>query len=38
VQAVAPLIADLVKSVGEDRVRAALPILRELRIRLEEAD
>ncbi|MCW1918848.1 MarR family transcriptional regulator [Rhodobacter sp. KR11] len=38
VQYVAPLIADLVKSVGEDRVRAALPILRELRIRLEEAD
>jgi len=38
VQSVAPLIGDLVKSLGEDRVRAALPILRELRIRLEEAD
>ncbi len=38
VQTVSPLIADLVKAVGEDRVRAALPVLRELRIRLEEAD
>ena len=38
VQAVSPLIADLVKAVGEDRVRGALPVLRELRIRLEEAD
>lgn len=38
VQSVAPLIADLVKAVGEDRVRGALPVLRELRIRLEEAD
>lgn len=38
VQSVAPLIADVVKSVGADRVRAVLPVLRELRIRLEDAD
>jgi DNA-binding MarR family transcriptional regulator len=35
VQAVAPLIADLVDDLGADRVRAALPVLRELRVRLE---
>lgn len=35
VQAVAPLIVDLVRDLGEDRVRAALPVLRELRTRLE---
>jgi DNA-binding MarR family transcriptional regulator len=35
VQSVAPLIVDLVRDLGEDRVRAALPVLRELRIRLE---
>lgn len=38
VQAVAPLIAEVVKSVGTSRVRAVLPVLRELRIRLEDAD
>lgn len=38
VQSVSPLIADLVKALGEDRVRAVLPVLRELRIRLEAAD
>ncbi|SPH23568.1 hypothetical protein DEA8626_02631 [Defluviimonas aquaemixtae] len=31
---IAPLIGDVVKSIGPDRVRAALPILRELRARL----
>jgi DNA-binding MarR family transcriptional regulator len=35
VQAVAPLIADLVTDLGADRVRALLPVLRELRVRLE---
>ncbi len=35
VQAVAPLIAELVADLGADRVRAALPVLRELRTRLE---
>lgn len=38
VQAVAPFIADVVKSLGADRVRAVLPVLRELRIRLEEGE
>jgi DNA-binding MarR family transcriptional regulator len=32
--AIAPLIADVVADVGADRVRAALPVLRELRLRL----
>ncbi len=35
VQAVAPMIADVVSALGADRVRAVLPVLRELRIRLE---
>lgn len=38
VQSVAPLIADIVKAIGADRVRAVLPVLRELRIRLEDAE
>lgn len=38
VSAVAPLIADVVRALGEDRVRAVIPVLRELRIRLEDAD
>ena len=33
--AIAPLIETVVGDLGEDKVRAALPILRELRIRLE---
>ncbi|GAB4284104.1 MAG: MarR family transcriptional regulator [Roseovarius sp.] len=35
IAAVAPVISELVGELGEDRVRAALPVLRELRIRLE---
>ena len=35
VQAVAPLISDLVRDLGADRVRAVLPVLRALRTRLE---
>jgi DNA-binding MarR family transcriptional regulator len=35
VQAVAPLILDLVRDLGADRVRAVLPVLRALRLRLE---
>ncbi|WP_225027932.1 MarR family winged helix-turn-helix transcriptional regulator [Xinfangfangia pollutisoli] len=35
VQAVAPLIADVVESLGADRVRAVLPVLREMRARFE---
>jgi DNA-binding MarR family transcriptional regulator len=33
-----PLIADAVASLGEDRLRAVLPVLRELRTRLEPED
>ncbi len=36
VAAIAPLIGDVVKTIGAERVRAALPILRELRQRLED--
>lgn len=35
VQAVAPLIGEVVQSLGADRVRAVLPVLREMRTRLE---
>jgi DNA-binding MarR family transcriptional regulator len=35
VQAVAPLIAEVVEALGADRVRALLPVLREMRVRLE---
>jgi DNA-binding MarR family transcriptional regulator len=35
VQAVAPVIAEVVQALGADRVRAVLPVLRELRTRLE---
>lgn len=38
VQAVAPLLTDLVREMGHDKVRAAIPVLREIRTRLEEAD
>lgn len=38
VQAVVPLIGDVVRALGKDRVRALLPVLRELRIRLEAED
>ncbi len=35
VQAIAPLIGEVVLALGADRVRAVLPVLRELRTRLE---
>jgi DNA-binding MarR family transcriptional regulator len=35
VQVVTPLLADVVGALGAERVRAVLPVLRELRIRLE---
>jgi len=35
VQAVIPLICEVVTALGEERVRSVLPVLRELRIRLE---
>ena len=34
--AITPLITDMVGDLGEDRVRAALPVLRELRVKLEQ--
>ncbi|MFE3836559.1 MarR family winged helix-turn-helix transcriptional regulator [Pseudogemmobacter sonorensis] len=36
VSAVSPMIADVVEALGADRVRAVLPVLRELRARLEQ--
>lgn len=35
VQAITPLIGEVVQDLGADRVRAVLPVLRELRTRLE---
>jgi hypothetical protein len=35
VQAVVPLIGEVVESLGADRLRLVLPVLRELRERLE---
>ncbi len=32
--AIAPLISDVVSGVGEDKVRIALPVLREMRLKL----
>jgi DNA-binding MarR family transcriptional regulator len=36
VHVIAPLIADVVQALGAERVRSVLPVLRELRTRLEE--
>lgn len=36
--AITPLIGDVVSKVGEDRARAALPVLREMRIKLTDND
>lgn len=36
VATVVPLIAEVAQAVGADRVRALLPVLREMRIKLEE--
>ncbi|GHC29846.1 MULTISPECIES: MarR family winged helix-turn-helix transcriptional regulator [Gemmobacter] len=38
VQAIAPLIGEVVQALGADRVRAVLPVLRELRTKLEGAE
>lgn len=37
-QSIAPVISDLVESLGLERVRAVLPVLRELRSELEKDD
>jgi DNA-binding MarR family transcriptional regulator len=34
--AIVPLIAEVVQTIGAERVRALLPVLRELRIKLED--
>lgn len=34
--AIAPILSDAVKSIGADRVRSALPVMRALRTRFEE--
>ncbi len=36
IAAIAPILADLVRDIGADKVRAVLPVLRELRKRLDE--
>ncbi len=36
IAAMAPILADVVKAIGPEKVRAALPVLRELRKRLDE--
>ncbi|MBB5721349.1 DNA-binding MarR family transcriptional regulator [Loktanella ponticola] len=38
IQAISPMIAQIVKDIGPMRVRGALPVLRELRQRLADAD
>jgi DNA-binding MarR family transcriptional regulator len=38
VAAVAPLIGDVVAALGLERVRAALPVLREIRLRMEDGE
>jgi DNA-binding MarR family transcriptional regulator len=38
VQAIAPLITDIVQALGEPKLRTVLPILRQLRTRLEIGD
>lgn len=35
-QCITPLIAEIVQDIGSDKVKATLPILRELRVRLGE--
>jgi DNA-binding MarR family transcriptional regulator len=38
VQSVAPVIAEVVRALGTERVRLVLPVLREMRLRLEAED
>ena len=38
VHSVAPVIAEVVRALGADKVRAVIPVLREMRIRLEDVD
>jgi len=34
--AIAPMVTEVIESLGEDRVRETLPILRQLRVRLSD--
>jgi len=36
--AIAPVIADVVSKVGQDKARAVLPVLREMRLKLSKID
>lgn len=36
ISAITPMVTELVEELGEDRVRATLPVLRELRIKMDE--
>ncbi|WP_299846652.1 MarR family winged helix-turn-helix transcriptional regulator [uncultured Roseovarius sp.] len=38
ISAIAPMISEMVADLGEDKVRATLPVMRELRGRLESKD
>ena len=38
IDAITPMISEMVTDLGEDRVRATLPVMRELRGRLEDKD
>ena len=35
-QVIAPILSDAVASIGPDKVRSALPVMRELRTRFED--
>ena len=35
-QAIAPILSDTIEAIGAAKVRAALPVLREMRVRLED--
>ncbi|MBC7163371.1 MAG: MarR family transcriptional regulator [Roseovarius sp.] len=35
ISAITPMVSELIRDLGEDRVRASLPVLRELRSKLE---
>ncbi len=36
--AIAPILAETVREIGDERVRAALPVIREMRLRLESEE
>jgi hypothetical protein len=36
IAAIAPILSDTISEIGAERVRQALPVIREMRLRLEE--